>query len=452
MSSRCYEVHNTVHLDTCVFNETGPTFIYNSSLFPQKVLNNLHNCIIKASTFMFVPYVRPSKEYISGKWDLSVLDGPEIQLMRLLVEYINASVELMRSPYGSEWGVQLKNGTWTGLRGELFHRGADLVFCDITSSVEDHINFDDTKSHMTTAFTWAVPCAKTFPRWSSITRVFTASTWVSAVLTLIVSAVVLKFLASTRKGPENLAYKYLMYCLLLLYSMALGGGAPSHPQRSVVRLLFMCWLIFSFAINTIFQTLMISYIVDPGLQNQIETEEELVNSDLNYAVNTYLEKYLNEDMMRKLSPRYDCKEEVGCRMLGANKTNLAAIGGRIIMAYQADNLTGELGKLCMLKEDVLVLHIVMLTSKGHPLLEIINKVVTRVTETGLLEHWIKDIGSERPRETNLVTLHNNLTYLPMSVTHLQAAFIFLCFGLNVSIFVFTGEFIYNFIRNKYKRN
>ena len=52
----------------------------------------------------------------------------------------------------------------------------------------------------------------------------------------------------------------------------------------------MCWIMYRLAINTIFQTFVVSYFFNPGLQYQINSYKEML--DLNYTfVNTLLQPF-----------------------------------------------------------------------------------------------------------------------------------------------------------------
>jgi hypothetical protein len=51
----------------------------------------------------------------------------------------------------------------------------------------------------------------------------------------------------------------------------LGISASSHiPNAS--RMLFAVWRFYSLALNTVFQTFPMMYLVDPGLEKKITTE------------------------------------------------------------------------------------------------------------------------------------------------------------------------------------
>ena len=427
-SGRCGEFLQLVLLDTCLAacNMTD-RFLNDSPIFEQKIPHNLNGCPFRVSTLKFHPFII---------FDNSTLDGSEIRLMLSIADKINVTLQLSVSLAPERKGQQLRNGTWTGLRGEIIYGLSDMIFGHILTNLDDHLVFDDTIVYSSDKFSWYIARADPYPRWLSMARVFTPEMWLLLLTVIPVAAFVMKGL-SQRGGNDIWSY---VKCVLSFWAVLLGAGT-NVPYSPTLRLFFLSWVIYSLAVNTVFQTYVTSYLVDPGLQHQIDNVEELYESNAVFAFPDTIDKFLTKDLLDKLQPRIQSDPVVSLDYV-SNKDNIATVAGKKLVSFFSENLAqrGTKHEIFQFREDMFQLSTVMLLPKGSPFLELMNDILTHLLEAGLIDKWYNDIIIENQIKAGVRKIPF-LTddYVPLSLSHLQASFIFLSLGLGISSIVLLVE-------------
>lgn len=444
-SGLCGELRNVIHINSWILNKEGGHFLQNSNLFPEKVPHNLKGCPIRASTFEFYPFVICDK-HGDIRTNASIIDGLEIRLIQSIAERMNMTL-LLRIPPGDErGGIQLKNGTWTGLRADIVYGEADIIFASLLRKLEDHLVFDVTVNYFTDRFTWFVARAKSYPRWLGMVRVFDPLTWLVGFLVIILASIFMRFLFSFHTVKHNeVSHSYWKFslCLSSMWAAFLGEGVPTMPCSLPLRTFFLSMIIYSLAVNTIFQAFFTSYVVNPGLLHQVSNVDELVESDLIYAFYYVLDKFLTKDFLQKLTPRVQC-EPFKCLDYVATHDNYATFCGRALLAYIVDGLVKQEGKheIYAFRDDSFQLNSVMLLPKGSHLLDRINVVMTRTVEAGLPNQFLKSILDARKIEAGTLALEDMKDeYCALSLNHLQGSFFFLLIGLALSLVRFLFELL-----------
>jgi hypothetical protein len=427
-SGRCGELLQLVLLDTCLAaGNMTDRFLNDSSIFEQKIPYNLNGCPFRVSTLKFHPFII---------FDNSTLDGSEIRLILSIADKMNVTLKFSVSLEPERKGQQLPNGTWTGLKGEIIYGLSDMIFGHILTNLEDHIVFDDTIIYSSDKFSWYIARADPYPRWLSMARVFTPEMWLVLLTVIPVAAFVMKCL-SQRGGNEIWSY---VQCALSFWAVLLGAGTDV-PNSPTLRVFFFSWVIYSLAVNTVFQAYVTSYLVDPGLQHQIDNAEELYESNAVFAFPDTIDKFLTEDLLDKLKPRIQ-SDPVVCLDYVSNKDNFATVAGKKLVSFFSENLAqrGTKHEIFQFPEDMFQLSTVMLLPKGSPFLELMNDILTHLLEAGLINKWYNDIIIENQIKAGVRKIPFLIEdYVPLSLSHLQASFIFLFLGLGISSVILLVE-------------
>ena len=420
-SGRCGELLQLVLLDTCLASgNMTDRFLSDSPIFEQKIPYNLNGCPFRVSTLKFQPFII---------FDNSTLDGSEIRLILSIADKINVTLKLSVSLAPDRKGQQLSNGTWTGLRSEIIYGLSDMIFGHILTNLDDHLVFDDTIIYSSDKFSWYIARADPYPRWLSMARVFTPEMWLVLLTVIPVAAFAMNCLS--QRG-DNEIWSWVK-CALSFWAVLLGAGADV-PYSPTLRVFFLSWVIYSLAVNTVFQTYVTTYLVDPGLQHQIDNAEELYESNAVFAFPDTIDKFLTKDLLDKLKPRIQ-SDPVVCLDYVSNKDNFATVAGKKLVSFFSENLAqrGTKHELFQFREDMFQLSTVMLLPKGSPFLELMNDILTHLLEAGLIDKWYNDIIIENQIKVGvrkIPVLVDN--YVPLSLSHLQASFIFLFLGLGIS--------------------
>jgi hypothetical protein len=444
--ARCGKLPNIIHLDTWVRKQDTGFFSRNATLFAKSTQRDLLGCIFRASTFNFAPFVICDENGI-------VEGGIDVQVLKIIAEKLNTSLHFRVLPGQNRKGELLSNGTWTGLKGELMYDKTDIAIASFLSNYENHVIFDDTNTYHTAPFTWFVAGARPYPRWLSMGRVFTPSAWLLVLAFIFLVGYCMKCF-SRCVISESASEWDIAKCILNVWAAFIEVGVPDMPRQNTLRIMFLSWIVYSLAINTIFQAYFTSYEVDPGLQHQIDTTEELLHTPMFYTFPPQLDPFFSNDMLQRLTPRIRCGPRK-CLEYVATLYNATTILSRFLVGYHYDELLEEADRhdIHPFHEDAFQVNSVMLVQKGSPFLTRVNEIIRRIVEAGLSDYWKEAILVDRRIKAKRLALESlKDSYVEMNASHLQGAFIFLLIGTGLSFTAFLVEILLEKISIKCRRN
>ncbi|PSN37990.1 hypothetical protein C0J52_13526 [Blattella germanica] len=130
-------------------------------------------------------------------------------------------------------------------------------------------------------FKWFVPCGRNISRLSSMGRIFTFSFLLVLMVTILLTIVVMVFLASVGnyRKSESRNYTFFSNCSEYAWAVLLGVSVPKLPTSLKLRCFFISFVWFSYGVNMVFQIYFTSYLTEPGLQHVVEDYTELMHSE-----------------------------------------------------------------------------------------------------------------------------------------------------------------------------
>jgi hypothetical protein len=448
-SGQCAQTTDGVLLDMWVTKKDGVGyFLHNVSLFPPKIPRYLPGCPIRISTFEFEPVVMYPWHSEDGN-TLLYKGGLEIEMLKMIQKATNMSTVFRQRPSDATWGVLLDNGSWTGVLREVIEGVSDMAFgavfyrCHISSDV-----IECTTPYIFDKIIWYVPCAQPNPRWTSLSRVFKLSLWLGFILGYIIMSVLIWVIVKVSNmaatvGNESLTYTNLTKCFLNLWAVILGVSATEDiPKNAVIRIVFLLWVMYSLAVNTVYQTFLTSYMVDPGQQHQISSVDELLDSRLDYGMVDTLEELLPDLKAKRYDRRQICDDIEVCVRRAALKGDYAFLHSKVSTDYMAAvryvDSNGD-PMFCQLDETFSRQYITTTVQKGSPMLARYNDVIQRVIEGGILDQWWRQLKFQAT-----LSAARNFTvpvgdYVPLSIEHLQSPFYVLILGCAIPSIFFLIE-------------
>jgi hypothetical protein len=434
----CSDVKNIMLLDKSYLNVKGE-FIRNSDLVLKRSITNLYGCPVKVITYDLPPTVVDISK--DGNANCT---GLEINILLFILEQMNTTAVFSIIPS--------TNKTLSSIFGE-FLDGLDSGFADIAIGALPLCDIftgsaDATVSYFQTPIQWLVPCPKPVHRWQAVFAVFPSSVWLYILLSFVSVVTVMRLLASY---SENFNYTSLQYCLLNIWAVALEVSVHKMPQTFRIRGLFLMWIWVSFALCTVFGAFFTTFLVNPGFERKIKTLDELLDSGIPYGYTQHYERVISDRTM-KIS-QSTCVNHYTCLENAIKYGNFATISDAFHVDYYRTKLSWHDSHLpvCTLEEDVfLKVSIVMYLTKGHPLLERINKVTRSMVEAGMMVKWKNDFmhtsrihsvsfyGSDFANESDDL----DSKYVVFTLLHLQSALFVLLFGYIISVSTVAVELIY----------
>lgn len=446
----CSDVRDSVLLDRWVSGDKGPgRFLYNASLFPSKIPRNFHGCEIRVSTFEYMPFVGRKKTTKSDPNKVNFDEGLEIRLLKLVSEKKNISLKLLDLPAdGGRWGLKLGNGTWTGVTGEVIRSFSDIGSgnwwnrCHLIEEVECPIQYTVDQVR------WYVPCAKPYPRWMSIARVFKLSLWLGFLSSYVVVGISMWFIVKISNSIstvpiENQAYTSLVKCLLNFWAIILEESASNNPPHvAVIRLVFFMWVLYCWAVNTVYQTYMTSFLIDPGLQHQISSENELLESGIGLGIPETVLSVIPGVTDGRYRRHDSCYDVTVCQDRMAFVGDMAFFFSKYNMEYfiAAKYVDGDSNDLVCKFDEIYCIQLAILpVPKGSQFLEIFNEIIIYLQQSGIREYWWKDIQYIATLDLASEISLPPGEYIKLTLEHLQSAFYFLFLGIIISIVAFLSE-------------
>ncbi|XP_069675537.1 glutamate receptor-like [Periplaneta americana] len=438
-SGNCGIFSEAILLDKWVTDPNGH-FLKNISLYKRNSRLDVQRCPITASTISFPPHVMlddKTSDYTNGL---------DIKLLRFVTKAINASV-IFLPPSPELWGEKLENGTWTGIVGDVFYKRADVGFCCYMLVLNKALDMDFTTPYATTNFDWVVPCAKPYPPWSSITRVFSPTVWLLVFLAVSVSAIVMLFLSVSRKSlsQEVTLYTDMAGCFSSSWALLLGVSVFKSPTTAPVRIFFIFWLSYCMSINTVFQTFVTSFLVDPGLKKQINSVKDLLDSGIQYGYHTDIDTFVPHAMNSLKGRRKICSNIASCMERVALKQDFATVVSRETVQYKKTySFVDDSGKVlvCTIRNPAFTAHRTFYLSRGSIYTDVFNTLIQIATEAGLVDYWWKDILTASKIKAAVIRRSmRQEEYLVLELKHLQGAFYLLLIGYCISVLSFVSEIL-----------
>jgi hypothetical protein len=445
-SGKCGQVENVSLLDKWILGENKNS---NLELFPEKVPRNLHQCPIKVYANEFVPHIMPVCNTEAHGNGTCTLRGTEMEYIYLVGKAMNLNLDFLKLPQ--------KGVTETYLEGIQFvlEGKADVLMgvCPLHYLL---INFlDPTVPYTHTAIKWYVPCAGQLPRIGNILDVFDKFVWFATIIISLLTALLFWTAAnlSSYSGiKESNTYKLLHNNFYNVWSILLGQSVPKLPLTSQLRCTFFLFLCFCFAMNTVFQALFISYLVEPGYEKQIESFDEMKDSGILFAKHgavDFLSSLVNRDDIQKVrSPVETCSVFEQCVLRLIHKRDIITLAIQSYAEYVASkagiNLNGK-KSLCSIQENFASVSSAMYLSKGNPLLDKFNVYIQRSLEGGLGEKYVSEMAWNESLRKRSKSPEQDLdnedgdTYFIFTIFHLKFGVYLLLFGYVLSSAVFVCE-------------
>jgi len=446
--SDCAKPSEVFLVGQCLPDNNGK-FSSNASLFPDKIPNNLHGCPIRVSASQLIPYVISTSNYTDSDGNVVyTYRGLEIEYLLLVAEAANLTMLFLPPAEGDvkdshlQQLLQVFSGTSDVAIGHFPLNFLLLPYADPTITVV----FDTLR--------WYIPCPRPVSRMEMVMGVYTSPVWCSIALVFFLTALVFWRSANVPHGSlvtESHVYREILSCACVVWSVSLGVAVPEMPRSSKLRALFSLFLCYCFVMDVVFHAYFISYLVKPGYHHDISNLDELVESGLTYGKEENLEfflrlaKYHEQERFKSFvdcSDRFRCLERV---FLQGDITMLSPVTD-VMYALSHIGMTQSRKILCTLDDGVFRLDVSMYLTKGHPLLDLFNKVIRRCIEAGLVAKYWSDVifyvhlqhmGTSKEPGCEVCSD----MYFVFSLSHLRVAFAVLVFGLTLSVIVFLAELL-----------
>jgi hypothetical protein len=304
--------------------------------------------------------------------------------------------------------------------------------------------------YLSDAAKWFVPCPKPISRVEKFLTVFDASVWLTMIIVFVLTSALFWFSANYPHRMLEIESKNLQTvpkCMYNAWSIFIGVSVPEMPRTWKVRIFFLIYVCYCFAMSTVFQAFFVSYLVEPGYGEKIATFQELLDSSVNYGFNFAVE-FCMETMEfsdhRQFHPtrRVDCVNVKTCLMRMMTDGDVATLSTAPFANYLFNELgyEGEMNSPCSLDENFININTVAMFIRGSPLVNQFNKHIRRCLEGGLeLRYWVQLNHEALLRGRKKSAEDGSSMYFVYKLSHMGPAFSVLGFGYLSSTIVLIAE-------------
>ena len=259
-------------------------------------------------------------------------------------------------------------------------------------------------SYNSVALKWFVPCPRPISRIDRFLTVFDASVWITM---LIVFVLTLALFWISANYPDRMVqidsknFQTISKCMYNSWSIFIGVSVPEMPRSWKLRIFFLIYVCYCFAISTVFQAFFVSYLVEPGIGEKILSFQELLDSSVNYGFLSAVEVGMStmefsDHLQFPLTRRVGCANLKNCLKQMMSDVDVATLSTNLYSNYVFNDLgyQGEMNSPCSLDENFIELFVVALFFRGNPLLNQFNKFFRRCLEGGLGERYWGQLNHE----------------------------------------------------------
>ncbi|KAJ4441323.1 hypothetical protein ANN_11178 [Periplaneta americana] len=415
-------------------------FSRDSDLFPAKMPLKMNSSPLKVATMHVEPVVIYTGSY-TNQYNEKVYNfiGPEITILDIIVRHLNLSYYFVAPQ--NEAGYYDKV---VGLIMSVASSNADIALGTLPLNARATEMADFLTPFFSSDLHWYVPCPKPFFTPEKLLAIFSLHVWILSIVVLISVATITYWISRFSNSKEHKHYRSPIRCFLSIWAIFLSVSAPKLPLSSTVRIFFLLFLWFSVAMNTIFQAFFTSFLLNPGVIDQIRTIEELLSSGVEYGYDRKLDNYLfpnkTETLAIKMLERAkDCVDYRKCLSKVINDGNYATLRSEIYAQYfVATTMPGRENVLCSLDSRFLTYTATMYLRKNSPYVEPFNKVLGRLINSGIINKMVDDVmygwHFQRAPDSDKYDIETvDDSYFQFTTQHLAVSFYILIIGSSVCV-------------------
>ncbi|KAJ9598974.1 hypothetical protein L9F63_010568 [Diploptera punctata] len=226
---------------------------------------------------------------------------------------------------------------------------------------------------------------------------------------------------------------------MITWGLLLGVSVRYVPRNIRQHIVFFAWVIFSIAFSTVFQTFMTSFFTDPGRHHQIDSVEEMDASNLELILDTYQIKHWHLMISNNSHYCFSIYGNQDSLKVAANDTNAAVLFSEDIFMYNYPLIPegNRRTQFYKIREKTFSVHRTLVMYPSNPYLPIVNEIVRRLVESGIVNKIVDDIIN--PTGKRLGSEEFLDEYVSLTLFHMFSCFSYFAFGIILSVAVFFGE-------------
>lgn len=366
-------------------------------------------------------------------------EGLDGFVIKTIIENMNITPYYVIPEDNITFGIAYKNGKITGTLGEIVRKKSQLAGNSrfLTDYNTSQIEFTNTL--YSERICVVIPKYSQIPRDFMILRIFKPSTWCMIFLIIVLYMIII-YLRYVLRLPSGSNSNEVLKVFGLLIAAPVNFKAEKKQY-----LVLMFGMIFSVIISGIIQGSLIKSFTTVSYYDDIDTLDELANSNL--LILTSLDVFDKDESIigrklyhKKISSGSEVKDE-GIATLSdvCLFKNISTIARQSEITYVKYNVyLAPDGTRCLhaVKEFLLTYFVVYIVPLHSPFLFKINDIIEKLRESGFIQYWFKNVYSRKKAS------HTKQSYYhPTSLKDVTVPFEILFLGYILCIIVFIYEIL-----------
>lgn len=406
---------------------------------------------LKVAAVAHPPYVEDSNP--DGQFE----EGLEVRIILLLAEIMGMKVIWVKLPSTESPLLLLnKNGSYGGFIGMLDRLEADVAFGGVISL---HIRSDVVEmlhSHTEDYMSWAIAAPPSGQNWGAITSVYSGAIWILLLCVFIsITATLACVTLNSSRFPDTLSN-----ILIITWAVHVNQSISQRPKRFLYSVLIAFYLIYCVIITNAYCSSLVRALTKEAKANWYETPKQVVDAGeivgiVESGLPVYLENSKDDPMWAKiLEPgRHFFIDTIYASAKKIIDTRRGMMMCPLNMCTSAlrEIMTGRNMKprLIFLKKRHNRYPVTIYAAPGFPLYPAFNLRVMWLLESGLVDHWLKDINHcaqlrtvKQQRATKQPMPEEKEGPRKLTMRHLQPVFFLLLATVPFAIGLFLAEIIF----------
>lgn len=380
--------------------------------------------------------------------NVKALDGTDGLLGRLIVEQMNATLNMTVPEDGQEIGELFPNGSASGCLAALMSGAADIGFnIRFYRLTQFEGKVEATTVNGRDDICFLVPRKGKSTDIANIFRPFEYQAWIAIITSVPCYALAFYVFVLRDKRRRSLVHYFLQF-----FAYTLQQQVNFLIRNKIQRFLICIWIFSALLISSMYQGKLSGTLIIPKDAPNYDTFEQLAKSDLqilsleryNRQISQFFrdEKYNGayEPIIKRLvnvslDELYKKMEEMNSTLGFANKYHINIHSKRLLWK-NSESFYHQVSR-CPIP--YLAVYGVRY---GTPFKSRINFIIRQAQESGLIEFWDRSLKvSEQIKQAKLHNGHGNIAF---NLSHLQSAFFVYCIGCLAGLISFIFEISWKF--------
>ncbi|CAH1404667.1 unnamed protein product [Nezara viridula] len=396
------------------------------ALFPKKVPKLFKGCKMKVSVALYDPLMVLDKE---GR----PYDGVEYRIIKIIAERLGLEIEFVSHNRADGW-VWSDGKTVHGAAVDVL-RGTVWMMASAGTNTEHSYHCTIVSSpYMTGDIAWFFQDPEAVPTWKLIYMGFDGLLWTLVILTIIIFALVIYFIAKFDKNTISL--DSISSCILASWSFNLGTSSISFPSSDVIRLVIAAYLLYTMHIDLAYTGALTGLITTGRQESEITNYHQILEKKIRTGAMSYLRyllMYIDDPLVMKVvHDNFQIEDMEEAFETMEKYRNISILDNSI---YMLNKIKTKRYKVYQSELNIGTFYFGIEMRRNHFLEERIASLSSKIFESGISDQIVDNFT------TILKTSQKMMNLNAYTLKDLAGPFFALFLGQALAVLVFLGELI-----------